>query len=212
MNVHSTMSMSGSVGFKVVMRATKASLWWRLKNLRYLAKAWPGLLAARVANLLGVSTLESALYLQKIDRLTGRIVDYGCVSRRCLTDVGVGYIVDAFANGVELENMKYHGFGTTNTAEAANQTALAAEVTDTYYAANVRPTGTTEEGGAANIFQTVATFSPDSGGSLAIVEHGVFSANAAGVLLDRPMFGVITVVAPTDSLVATYKLTLTAGS
>ena len=210
MNAHSTMSMAGSVSMRVVKRERKAPLSWRLANLRHLARAWPGLLAARLANWFGVTTLESALYLRK-HCADGSIVDYGCVSRRVVTDVGVGYIVDAFQNAVELENMKYHGFGLTNTAEAAAQTALAGEITASYYAGDVRPTGTTIEGASANIYKTVATFTPDSGGTLAIVEHGIFSANAVGVLLDRSIFAVVNITSPSESIESTYQLTFTAG-
>lgn len=138
-------------------------------------------------------------------------VDYGVVSTRVVTDAGVGFIVDAFQNLTELENMKYHGYGTGGTAEAANQTALVTELTTQYVSDSTRPTGTTTEN-AANIYETVATLSPDSGGTIAITEHGIFSASSAGTMLDRSLFTAINLVAGSDSLQTTYRLTLTSGS
>lgn len=158
-----------------------------------------------------VAVLESSLSL-KIFRGNGTVEDLGVVSRRVVTDAGVGYIVDAFQNLVELENLKYHGFGTGTTAEAASQTALVTELTTEYATDSTRPTGTTAEN-AANIYETVATLSPDGSGTLAITEHGVFSqaATGGGVLLDRSVFSAVNLARGADSLQATYRLTLTSG-
>lgn len=141
-------------------------------------------------------------------------LDLGVISMRVLTDTGCGFIVDAFQNLVELENMKYHGYGTGTTNEAAGDTALVTELTTQYATDNTRPTGTTTEGATGNIYRTVATLSPDSGGTIAVTEHGVFSqaANSGGVLLDRSKFSAVNLVAGSDSLQTTYDLTLTSGS
>jgi hypothetical protein len=143
----------------------------------------------------------------------GYVTNYGLLSAQLVTNNGVGFIVDAFQNLVELENMKYHGFGTGTGAEAQGDTALGTELTTEYVTNNTRPTGTTTEGASANIYRTVATLSPDSGGTIAITEHGVFdqAANSGGVLLDRSKFSAINLVAGADSLQTTYELTLTAG-
>lgn len=143
----------------------------------------------------------------------GQVIDYGVLGRRVVTDAGVAFMVDAFQNLVELENLKFHGFGTGTTNEAASQTALVTELTTEYATDNVRPTGTTTEGATANIYRTVATLSPDSGGTLAITEHGVFSqaAVAGGTMLDRTKFAAVNLVAGSDSLAATYEMTLTSG-
>ena len=111
-----------------------------------------------------------------------------------------------------LENMKYHGFGTGTTAEAASQTALVTELTTQYATDSTRPTGTTTEGATANIYRTVATLSPDTGGTIAITEHGIFSATSAGVMLDRSVFSAVNLVAASDSMTATYDLTFPSGS
>lgn len=136
--------------------------------------------------------------------------DHGLVSVRVVTDVGVGYIVDAFENLVELENMKFHGIGTGSTAEAAGDTALVTELTTEYNPNSTRATGTTSET-SANIYQTVATNTLDSG-TPALREHGIFSASAAGVLLDRSVFATITLTgANGDALQTDYRLTFTSG-
>src|SRR4051794_15957899 len=54
--------------------------------------------------LIGESQLEVCVV-----RANGVLEDYGVVSRKLVTDTGVGFIVDAFQNLVELENMKFHG-------------------------------------------------------------------------------------------------------
>lgn len=145
-----------------------------------------------------------------IPRHEVQVEDHGLVSVRVVTDVGVGFIVDAFQNLVELEIMKFHGIGTGSTAEAAGDTALVTELTTEYNPNSTRATGTTTES-AANIYQTVATNTLDSG-TPALREHGVFSASAAGVLLDRSVYASITLTgANGDALQTDYRLTFTSG-
>lgn len=183
---------------------------FRLRNQRHLQR---GLRRILLARMLGVPTYFGALWLT-VQRGNGQVIPYGLASLRVVTDTGVGFIVDAFQNLVEAENMKYHGFGTGGTAEAAGQTALVTELTTQYATDNVRPTGTTTEGASANIYRTVATLSPDTGGTIAITEHGVFSqaATGGGVMLDRSLFAAVNLVAGSDSLTATYDLTFPSGS
>lgn len=182
--------------------------------LRYL----PAEMAAELIERISASTIvESALSLVVLRPLTERGIagphrreDYGVVCRRVVTTAGVGFIVDAFQNAVELENMKYHGLGTGTNAEASGDTALQTELT-TEYVGNTRATGTTTEGASANIYRTVGTVTLDSG-TPAVTEHGVFSAASAGVLGDRSVFSAINLVgANGDAVQATYELTLSAG-
>lgn len=181
--------------------------------LRFLP---PDLAAELFERVTSCAVLESALsaivYRPLTERgLRGpcRVEDYGVVSRKVVTTVGVGYIVDAFQNLVELENMKYHGLGTGSTAEAAADTALVTELT-TEYTGNVRATGTTAET-SATVYSTVATNTLDSGTPV-LREHGVFSASSAGVLLDRSVFAAITLDGTVgDSLQTSYSFTLSAG-
>lgn len=218
----STIALSGDVVFKVKRQPANGSfrqkirsgVWggdcprlWKIRNLPNLLRgAW----RYGLSRLFNLPTILGELYV-KVVRADGTVVDYGLVSMRVVTNNGVGYIVDAFQNLVELENMKYHGLGTTNTAEAAADGALAAELSTAYNPDNTRATGTTEEGASGNIFKTVATNTVD--GVAAVVEHGVFSqaATGGGVLLDRSVFTVINLAA-SDSLQSTYQLTFTAGS
>jgi hypothetical protein len=180
---------------------------WRLRNLPNL---WRALWKILIARLCGIPHFYGQLSL--VVKREGRIIDFGLASLRVVTDTGVGYIVDAFQNLVELENMKFHGYGTGTNAEAAGNTALQTELTTQYATDSTRPTGSTTEGASANIYRTVATLSPDSGGTIAITEHGIFSASSSGVLLDRSVFSAINLVAGSDSLQTTYDFTITSGS
>lgn len=138
--------------------------------------------------------------------------DHGLVSCRVVTNAGVGFIVDAFQNSVELENMRFHGIGTGTNAEAAGDTALQTELTTQYNPDNTRATGSTTEA-AANIYQTVGTNTLDSG-TPAITEHMILSqaATGGGVGLDRSVFSAINLNgANGDGLQSDYRLTITAG-
>lgn len=183
---------------------------WRVRNL---PNFWRGFWRVLVARVLGIPTHYGALFLS-VTRGDGTIVSLGLASYRVVTDVGVGFIVDTFQNLKESENMKFHGFGTGTTAEAAGDTALVTELTTQYAVDSTRPTGSTTEGATANIYRTVATLTPDSGGVIAVTEHGVFdqAATGGGVLLDRSKFAAVNLdSANGDSLQATYDLTLTSG-
>lgn len=179
-------------------------------RLRNLINIWRGFWRILMARIIGVPTHYGAVYAQII-RASGEVVNLGLISLRVVTDTGVAFIVDAFQNTTELENMKYHGYGTGSTAEAANQTALVTELTTEYAVNSTRPTGSTTEGASANIYRTVATLSPDA--SVAITEHGVFgqAATGGGVMVDRSVFSAINLVSG-DSLQTTYDLTFTSGS
>lgn len=140
----------------------------------------------------------------------GRIEDYGITSRKLITTAGVGFLVDAWQNSVELENMKYHGLGTGSTAESASDTALVTELTTQYGTDNTRPTGSLTEGASANIFRTVGTSTLDA--SATIAEHGIFSqaANSGGVLWDRSLTGG-QALGSGDSIQTTYDATCSSG-
>jgi hypothetical protein len=183
---------------------------FRTRNLRNL---WRGAWRKAVATKLGVGHMTGALWMTKI-RGDGTIVPLGLASLRVVTDAGVAFIVDAFQNTTELENLKYHGYGTGTTAEAASQTALVTELTTEYNPNSTRPTGTTTEGASANIYRTVATLTPDSGTPV-LREHGIFSqaATGGGTMLDRTLFAAVTLDSSVgDSLQTTYELTFTSGS
>ena len=182
---------------------------WRFKNT---PNFWRGFWRVMIARMFGIATHYGQVSLT-VRRGNGEVIDFGISSLRVVTDTGVGFIVDAFQNSVELENMKFHGYGTGGAAEAVGNTALTTELTTQYATDNVRPTGSTAET-AANIYQTVATLSPDTGGTIAITEHGVFSqaATGGGVMIDRTLFSAVNIVAGSDSLQSDYRLTFTSGS
>jgi hypothetical protein len=135
--------------------------------------------------------------------------NYGVVSTKKITTVGVGFLVDAWQNSVELENMKYHGVGTGTNAESNADTALQTESTAILNPNDTRATGSTTEGASANIFRSVGTATFDGAG--AITEHGILSQSATGggVLWDRSVFSAVNVVS-TDTIEFTYDMTASA--
>lgn len=143
----------------------------------------------------------------------GDVLDCGVLSTRLVTTAGVNFLVDAWQGTTEMENLRYHGFGTGTGAEATGDTALGTELTTQYATDNTRPTGTLTEGASANIFRTVGTLSPDTGGTIAVTEHGIFSqaATGGGTLWDRSVFSAVNLVAASDSLQTTYDMTASAG-
>lgn len=206
-----TLKPSGALHARLIRGSTPAPLSWRLRNWLRLSfiQGLLGVLFARlISQLFPVLTITSELKAVLI-RADGSRVNYGVLSRKVITDTGVGFIVDAWQNSVELENMKYHGVGTGGTAEAANQTALITESTTALNPDSTRATGTQGES-AANIATSVGTVTFD--GSAAITEHGLFSqaATGGGVMFDRSLFSAINVVSG-DSIQFTYSLTLTSG-
>lgn len=178
--------------------------------LQYLP---PELAADLIDRASSVLVLQSSLRAIHIDRSSYGLPvewDYGEVAHHVVTTAGVNYLVDAWQNIVELENLKYHGVGTGTNAEAVGDTALQTESTTILNPDNTRATGTTTEGASANIFRTVGT--PTFDGAGAITEHGIFStaATGTGVLWDRSVFAAIN-VASGDSIQFTMDLTCTAG-
>lgn len=140
----------------------------------------------------------------------GYIIDYGVLSTRMITNGGANYIAGAFANGsVSVGNFKYHGFGLGNAAEQASDSALQTELTTQYQVNGTRPTGS--QNANTNIYTSVATLTPGSGGTLAIVEHGLFDHATGPLLWDRSVFAPVNLSAGSDSLQVTYQLTMQAG-
>lgn len=222
-------AVSGSRSFKVTRaneaKPTKLSIWQQILRhalpttgdreidayrLRNLPNVLRGLWRVALARAVKAPTLIGVVSATII-RADGTMQFLGVISSRVVTDTGVAFIVDAWQNILELEIMKYHGFGTGTTNEAASQTALVTELTTEYATDNTRPTGSLTEGATGNIFRTVGTLSPDA--PVAITEHGIFSqaANSGGVMYDRSKFSAINLVSG-DSLQITYDMTLTSGS
>ena len=182
---------------------------WRTRNIRHLQRGARQVLAAKAVR---APIMFGQLWLT-VFRGDGTVEDLGLASLRVVTTAGVTYIATRLFDGnTSIGSFDFHGFGTGGTAEATGDTALVTEETTQYNPDNTRPTGTPTNP-SGNVYRTVGTYSPDSGGTRAITEHGIFTqaATGGGTLLDRSLFGVVNLVASADSLQATYDLTLPAG-
>ncbi len=208
--INRNVSIGGDLFAKKVT-PPKAPLSWRIRNATRLGYIW-GLIAVWLAHgltrLTGIPTITSELRA-RVNR-GGEWIDYGVVSRRVVTNNGVAYIVDAWQNSVELENMRYHGAGTGTTAEAAADSALVTESTTALNPDSTRATGTQTEPATHQLTST-GTLVFDN--TAAITEHGLFSqaATGGGVLFDRSVFSAINVVSG-DSIQFAYTVSFTAGS
>lgn len=120
---------------------------------------------------------------------------------RVVTNAGRDFIVDAFTNTAEVENFNYHESGTGTNAEAVGDTALQTP------APPARVTGTQSQP-TSDVYRSVGTVTYTS--SLAITEHGLFSAATAGTLLDRTVFTAIN-VANGDKIEFTFNITFASG-
>lgn len=150
----------------------------------------------------GDITPTGRLYATHITPTGGRKY-LGLISTRVVTDLGVKFIVDNLrAASSTISNMKYHASGIGVMAETAAQTTLGTEVA-------TRSLGTQVVGATANVYRTAATITYAA--PLTITEHGLFDANAAGIMMDRSVFSPIVVIAG-DSIDFTYELTLPSGS
>ena len=113
---------------------------------------------------------------------------------------GKEYLANFLASSVGAAaawSMRYVAVGSDNTAAALANTALGTEL--------ARHTGTASYTSGA-IYEVVATF--DAGvGTGAIVEYGLFSANAGGTMLSRDIEDVINKGA-SDTLTVTAQVTI----
>lgn len=134
-------------------------------------------------------------------RANGLIIPLGILSNDMVTDNGAAYMVDAFQNLTELENINWHDAGTGTNAEAQADSGLQTPW------GGARISGTQSEP-AANQYRTTATIVFNA--PFAITEHGVFSAVAAGTLWDRSKFLAVNVAAG-ESIIFQYTLTVVAG-
>jgi hypothetical protein len=176
--------------------------------MAYLRNPDPRRAADLVDRLSSVTVLSSQLF-GKIIRKNGRIEDLGLLCEKVVTTAGVNYIAGYLTGTNSGGNFKFHGLGTGATAPAIGDTALVTELTTQYTPANTRTTGTSVLGASNNIYQTVGTNTIQSA-AVAVTEFGVFTAAAAGTLLDRFTFSVVN-LAIGDGLQTTFNLTFTAG-
>jgi len=184
---------------------------WRWRNISHFYKGfWRLALAKLTTRITGIPIAYGMLRLVKI-LPNGQQLDYGVASLQKVTTAFVNFVADAMLNATTVGTFDFHGFGTGTTAENNADTDIETEFTTEYASDNVRPTGTPSNP-SANVYQSVGTFAPNSGGTLAVTEHGLLSSATvgAGTLLDRSVFSAVNVVSSSDTLEATYQLTLTA--
>jgi hypothetical protein len=197
------LALGGGVKMKV-QRAAGPGLAWKLKNALRPSYIW-GLLTNGAAKLFSKITHVPTLTAELAGRLVradGSAVNFGVLSRRCVTTAGAGFLVDDWVAGtLRINNLKYMGCGTGAVAENATDTALGAEV-------GSRVTATVSEASATQV-QAQGTVSYT--GSSAITEHGLFSAASSGVLWDRSVFAAVN-VANGDSIQFTYTLSVNSGT
>lgn len=146
----------------------------------------------------GDITAIGRLYAVKIDA-DGNRQDIGLISTKLVTTAGVAWLATLLA-GTSTGNAKYHASGTGTTAENVSDTAL---VSDSGVA---RATGS--QVASTNTYTSVGT--QTYVGTLAITEHGLFTASSSVTLIDRSVFSAINVVSG-DSIQFTYVLTLPSG-
>ena len=185
-------------------------LWWHVRN--WLTYHWREIqltlfvLALPVLRHLipGLHVVHTTL-TAKILHGDGTITDFGIIGRHLITTAGKNYLAGCMNNTNEPEILKYHGFGTGTTAAAVGDTTLQTELTTQYAADNTRPTAT--QSVSTNVYTTVGLLSPDTGGTIAVTEFGLFSASSSGTLYDRQTFSAYNLVAGSDSLQTTHTLT-----
>jgi hypothetical protein len=174
-------------------------LLWRLKNFRHW---WRGFWRKEAARLMGIPTMIGEVSI-KVIKATGEIIDYGVVSYRV---VSTAYVTALATNQFDGSApaptaFDYHDCGTGTNAEAAGDTALQTP----YGGARTNGTPTNP---SAGVYRNTGTI--NFTGTLAITEHGVFSAISAGTLLDRSVFSAVNVING-DAISFQYSLTYAAG-
>ncbi len=202
--IASRIALRGSLSTKVI-RGPRAPLSWKFRNMvrwGYI-KGWLATkIVGRIANMFGVCTVLGELRAVKIFA-DGSTLNYGVLGRRVITTAYCEFIVDQHqTESSVIGDFKFHdsGVGTTN----ENVTDTDIETTD----AVARATGTQVEESSV-IYRSVGTIA--YGSTLAITEHGLFSASTGATLMDRTEFAIINVVNG-DSVQYTYGITYTAGS
>lgn len=164
-------------------------------NIPYWLKNWRAEISGRTWHLLQrlqgrmVSTLSAvAVYPD------GRVINYGIVSRRCVTTAGVNALAStSIPKGITAFN--YHDSGTGTNAESIADTGLQTP------AGPARVAGTQSNPSPGN-YQSQATITYTA--TQDITEHGIFDASTNGTLLDRSVKAPIGVV-PGLSIIWTYN-------
>jgi hypothetical protein len=159
----------------------------------------------RIANLIGNMgwlSMYGTLSIKHI-KANGKVIDYGIVSCKKVTDEFVAYLAGIMVtDATTIGDFKYHISGTGTTAENNDHVEL------------VTPIGTArtvgDQNSSTNTYISVATIAYTD--TLAVTEHAIFntvytSAQADGTLLDRSLFAAVNVISG-DSIQFSYTLTI----
>lgn len=167
----------------------------------YIINNWRAWLRGRI--------WDFAQYLRRGNRSTlsavaiypnGTMVDYGVISRRCVTTAGVNALFST-SSPIGISTFNYHDSGTGTNAEAVGDTALQTA------AGPARATGT-KSNPSAGTYRSQATITYTA--TQNITEHGIFSASTSGTLWDRSQFAAIGVVNGSQ-IAFTYECAANAG-
>lgn len=197
------MSMKGGVAVQKIA-APGPGLAWKVKNVAYWFPGfWRMLLAVAVAKITHLPVMYGQLALQVI-RADGGIINYGVVTYRVVTTAGVNAIAASMLSNATtplIDAYDFHASGTGVGSEVVGDTTLGTD-------SGVARVSGTPTNPSANLYRSIGTQTYTS--TLAITEHGLFSASTSGTLLDRSVFSAVNVVNG-DSIQFTYTLTITAG-
>ncbi len=120
-----------------------------------------------------------------------------------ITNTGFAQLAGLASNIGGFVGLGYIGVGTSNTAFAASQTTLVAEITDTGLAraaATVSRVTTTQTNDTLQL-----TYTWTASGSKTVEEVGIFTASSGGIMLGRALT-TSKVLSNTDQFTATYQV------
>lgn len=128
--------------------------------------------------------------------------DLGLVSCKKVTTAFANYLVDSLQDTENylMDAFTYHDIGDDNTAESNAHTAL-------QNSRETRVSGSQAENGA-NVYKSVANITATAG--YTAEEHGLFSAESAGTMLDRNLIPNAPALITDDVIECTYELTVNA--
>lgn len=171
--------------------------WYQIKNWKSHAR---GIILGTTRQI-GEVTYQGTLSA-KLIRGDGSSNDLGVLCRRSVTNAGVAYMATDFFNGTaSIADFDWHASGTGIVAENVTDTGMGTD-------SGVARVNGTPSNPSAGVYRSVGTMAYVS--TLAITEHGIFSASTVGTLWDRSVFTAINVISG-DSIQFTYDLTCTAG-
>ena len=176
---------------------------YKMKNFKNLARPLLQIGVARAMR----SPIHYGMLFAKNRKVDGTVEDYGLVSLRLVTTVGVRAVVDAMAGGntPAIDSFTFHALGTGTVAAAAGDDDLGTGVEDRVDSTDAA--GSTESGNGR--YSTSAEVT--AGADRAVTEHGLFSALTGGTMFDRSVFSVIN-LSNGDSLTTTYRVDFNSGS